>query len=155
LGCRVPRKAPNVEVNLHGLLELGKSDLSLNEYLDQLGPTPTHNRGALSWYNLSAMCHSKDNVPSHGLYLCQIVLRYRCARTELITPNLICPLTYQLLRRFGGDSGPDMSFDKSASPECLLSLAYVSLAGVSKLYFSSGYFEGDYTSSGLQTNEQR
>ncbi|GJY49447.1 hypothetical protein Tco_0439403 [Tanacetum coccineum] len=28
LGCRVPRMAPNVEVNLRGLLGLGKSDLS-------------------------------------------------------------------------------------------------------------------------------
>ncbi|GKE29198.1 hypothetical protein Tco_1444582, partial [Tanacetum coccineum] len=28
LGCRVPRKALNVEINLHGLLELNKSDLS-------------------------------------------------------------------------------------------------------------------------------
>ncbi|GJU93148.1 hypothetical protein Tco_1317904 [Tanacetum coccineum] len=32
LGCRVLRMAPNVEVNLHGLLGLGKSDLSGNEY---------------------------------------------------------------------------------------------------------------------------
>ncbi|GJW60598.1 hypothetical protein Tco_0109933 [Tanacetum coccineum] len=67
--------------------------------------------------------------------------------TKLITLNLICPWTYQLLRSFGGDSGPDMSFDKSASLECLLSLARASLAGVSKLYFSSGYSEGYYTSS--------
>ncbi|GJW93901.1 hypothetical protein Tco_0173573 [Tanacetum coccineum] len=70
-------------------------------------------------------------------------------RMKLITPNLICPSTYQLLRSSGGDSGPDMSFDKSASPECLLSLARVSLAGVSKLYFSSRRFEGDYTSSAM------
>ncbi|GJV51841.1 hypothetical protein Tco_1447582 [Tanacetum coccineum] len=60
---------------------------------------------------------SADNGPSQGLYLCRIVLRYRCIRTELITPNLICPSTYQLLQSSGGDSGPDMSFDKSASPE--------------------------------------
>ncbi|GJS88542.1 hypothetical protein Tco_0771178 [Tanacetum coccineum] len=31
LGCRVPRMAPNVEVNLRGLLELDKSDLSVNK----------------------------------------------------------------------------------------------------------------------------
>ncbi|GJW36323.1 hypothetical protein Tco_0556871 [Tanacetum coccineum] len=37
LVCRVPRMAPNVEVNLGGLLELGKSDLVLNEYLYLLG----------------------------------------------------------------------------------------------------------------------
>ncbi|GJZ49304.1 hypothetical protein Tco_0603494 [Tanacetum coccineum] len=36
---------------------------------------------------------------------------------ELITPNLICPSTHQLLQSFGGDSGPDMSLDKSASLE--------------------------------------
>ncbi|GJS53329.1 ribonuclease H-like domain-containing protein [Tanacetum coccineum] len=35
--------------------------------------------------------------------------------TELITLNLICPSTHQLLQSSGGDSGPDMSFDKSAS----------------------------------------
>ncbi|GKB54088.1 reverse transcriptase domain-containing protein, partial [Tanacetum coccineum] len=29
-----------------------------------------------------------------------------------MTPNLIFPLTHQLLRSYGGDSGPDMSFDK-------------------------------------------
>ncbi|GJX14984.1 hypothetical protein Tco_0206742 [Tanacetum coccineum] len=40
--------------------------------------------------------------------------RCRCARTELITPNLMCPSTYQLLQNSGGDSGPDLSFDKSA-----------------------------------------
>ncbi|GKC87302.1 hypothetical protein Tco_1147951, partial [Tanacetum coccineum] len=43
--------------------------------------------------------------------------------TEQITPNLICPSTHQLLWSSGGDSGPDMSFDKSASLERLLSLA--------------------------------
>ncbi|GJY70315.1 hypothetical protein Tco_0474018 [Tanacetum coccineum] len=55
----------------------------------------------------------------------------RCARTELITPDLICPSTYQLLRNSGGDSGPDLSFDKSASPERLFSSARVSLAEAS------------------------
>ncbi|GJV05032.1 hypothetical protein Tco_1338601 [Tanacetum coccineum] len=71
-----------------------------------------HNHGALSWYNLSATCHSKDSGPSQGLYLCRIVLRYHCIRTELITPNLICLSTYQLLQSSGDDSGPDMSYDK-------------------------------------------
>ncbi|GJZ68561.1 putative RNA-directed DNA polymerase, eukaryota, reverse transcriptase zinc-binding domain protein [Tanacetum coccineum] len=51
---------------------------------------------------------------------------------------MICPSTYQLLRSSGGDSGPDMYFNKSASPKRLFSLARVSLAGVSKLNFSSG-----------------
>ncbi|GJW53374.1 retrovirus-related pol polyprotein from transposon TNT 1-94 [Tanacetum coccineum] len=75
-----------------------------------------HNRGVLSWYDLSATCHFKDGGPSQGLYFCRIVLRYRCVRTELITPDLACPSTHQLLRNSGGDSGPNLSFDKSASP---------------------------------------
>ncbi|GJT09251.1 hypothetical protein Tco_0856293 [Tanacetum coccineum] len=58
-------------------------------------------------------------VPFVGLYL-----RCRCARTELITPDLICPSTYQLLRNSGGDSKPDLSFDKSASPKHLFSSAH-------------------------------
>ncbi|GKD29888.1 hypothetical protein Tco_1240666 [Tanacetum coccineum] len=70
-----------------------------------LGFTTRHNRGALSW-----CC---------------------CARTELITPDLICPSTYQLLRNSGGDSRPDLSFDKSASLERLFSLTHVSLAEAS------------------------
>ncbi|GKD08970.1 hypothetical protein Tco_1188655, partial [Tanacetum coccineum] len=37
LGCRVPRMAPNVEVNLHGLLDLDKSDLNGNKDRVQLG----------------------------------------------------------------------------------------------------------------------
>nr|GEW99412.1 pyrophosphate--fructose 6-phosphate 1-phosphotransferase subunit alpha [Tanacetum cinerariifolium] len=45
----------------------------------------------------------------------EIVLGYRCARTEQITPDLICLSTYQLLQSSGGDSGPDLSFDKSSS----------------------------------------
>ncbi|GKF94880.1 hypothetical protein Tco_0284580 [Tanacetum coccineum] len=52
-------------------------------------------------------------------------LRCRCARTELITLDLICPSIYQLLRNSGGDSGPDLSFEKSASSEHLFSSAHV------------------------------
>ncbi|GJW34522.1 hypothetical protein Tco_0054554 [Tanacetum coccineum] len=100
LRCQIPRMAPNVEVNLRGLLELDKSDLSGN----------------------------KD-------------------RMELITPDLICPSTYQLLRNSSGNSGPDLSFDKSASPEPLFSLARVSLAEASKPVLSFGCSGGDYTSS--------
>ncbi|GJZ55172.1 hypothetical protein Tco_0610365 [Tanacetum coccineum] len=51
--------------------------------------------------------------------------------TELITPDLICPSTYQLLRNSSGDSGPDLSFDKSASLERLFGLARASLVAVS------------------------
>ncbi|GJV95552.1 hypothetical protein Tco_1547129 [Tanacetum coccineum] len=40
-----------------------------------------------------------------------------------------------LLQSSGGDSGPDMSFDKSVSPERLFSLACASLAGVLWLVF--------------------
>ncbi|GJR01381.1 hypothetical protein Tco_0524365 [Tanacetum coccineum] len=53
-------------------------------------------------------------------------------QTELITPDLICPSTYQLLRNSSGDFEPDLSFDKSAFPERLFSLARVSLAEASK-----------------------
>nr|GEZ54714.1 hypothetical protein [Tanacetum cinerariifolium] len=80
------------------------------------------------------------------LYGC-IALRYRCARTELIIPDLTCPSTYQLLRNSGGDSEPDLSFDKSTSLERLFSLARVSLAEVSKPELSFGCYGGDYTSS--------
>ncbi|GKF87454.1 hypothetical protein Tco_0258331 [Tanacetum coccineum] len=52
---------------------------------------------------------------------------------ELITLNLICPSTYQLLWSSGNDSGPD----KSASREYLFSLACASLAG---LYVDVSYF---------------
>ncbi|GJU02606.1 hypothetical protein Tco_1112944 [Tanacetum coccineum] len=54
--------------------------------------------------------------------------RCRFTRTELITPDLKCPLTYQLLRNSGGDSGRDLSSDKSTSLERLFSAARVSLA---------------------------
>ncbi|GJW89057.1 hypothetical protein Tco_0164397 [Tanacetum coccineum] len=72
----------------------------------------------------------QDGGPSQGLYLCRIVLRYRCVRTELITPDLACPLTHQLLQNSGGDSGPDLSFDKSAYPERLFSLAHRALGNL-------------------------
>ncbi|GKD86988.1 hypothetical protein Tco_1358142, partial [Tanacetum coccineum] len=49
-------------------------------------------------------------------------------KMELITLDLACPSTHQLLRNFGSDSGPDLSFDKSTSLERLFSLAHVSLA---------------------------
>ncbi|GJU74779.1 hypothetical protein Tco_1266184 [Tanacetum coccineum] len=69
------------------------------------------------------------------------------AWTELITLELICPSTYQLLWNSSGDFGPDLSFDKSASPERLFGLARASLVAVSKLYFSFRCSRGDYTSS--------
>ncbi|GJS61876.1 hypothetical protein Tco_0656660 [Tanacetum coccineum] len=66
---------------------------------------------------------------------------------ELITLDLTCPSSHQLLRNSGGDSGPDLSFDKSASPKYLFSLARVSLAEASKPDLSFGWSGGDYTSS--------
>ncbi|GKF75343.1 hypothetical protein Tco_0224787, partial [Tanacetum coccineum] len=68
---------------------------------------------------------------------------------ELITPDLICPSTYQLLWNSSGDSGPNLSFDKSASSERLFSLARVSLVEASKPVLSFGCSRGDYTSSCL------
>ncbi|GJX37653.1 putative RNA-directed DNA polymerase, eukaryota, reverse transcriptase zinc-binding domain protein [Tanacetum coccineum] len=93
---------------------------------------------------LAPGCESGTNS---DVRLCRIALRYRCARTELVTPDLTCPSTYQLLRNSGGDSRPDLSFDKSASPERLFRLARVSLAESSKLLSLSGCSGGDYTSS--------
>ncbi|GKB46834.1 hypothetical protein Tco_0897587 [Tanacetum coccineum] len=58
---------------------------------------------------------------------------------ELITPDLTCPLTHQLLRNSRGDSGPDLSFDKSASLKHLFGLARVSLVEASKLDLSFGW----------------
>nr|GEU73691.1 hypothetical protein [Tanacetum cinerariifolium] len=72
---------------------------------------------------------------------------YSASLTKLISSDLIYPLTYQLLRNSSGDSGSDLSFDKSASPERFFGLARASLVAVSKLYFSFGCSRGDYTSS--------
>ncbi|GJY27671.1 hypothetical protein Tco_0403438 [Tanacetum coccineum] len=60
------------------------------------------------------------------------------ATAELITPDLICPSTYQLLRNSSGDSGLNLSFDKSASLKRLFGLARGSLVGVLSFHFSSG-----------------
>ncbi|GKE81136.1 hypothetical protein Tco_1551136, partial [Tanacetum coccineum] len=64
-----------------------------------------------------------------------------------MTPDLICLLTYQLLRSSSSDSGPDVSFNMSASSDPLSGSARASLEEVSKLHFFSGCSEGDYTSS--------
>ncbi|GJU07059.1 hypothetical protein Tco_1123489, partial [Tanacetum coccineum] len=56
-------------------------------------------------------------------------------------------VSVELLRNSGGDSEPDLSFDKSASPECLFSSAHVSLAEASKPDLSFRCSGGDYTSS--------
>ncbi|GKE13464.1 retrovirus-related pol polyprotein from transposon TNT 1-94 [Tanacetum coccineum] len=52
-----------------------------------------------------------------------------------------------LLWNSSGDSGPELSFDRSVSPERLFSLARVSLAEASKPVLSFGCSGGDYTSS--------
>nr|GEW02692.1 hypothetical protein [Tanacetum cinerariifolium] len=72
-----------------------------------------------------------------GLSSC-LNYKYRCARTWLITPELTCPSTHQLLWNSDSDPGPDLSFDKSASLERLFSLARVSLTEASKLDLSFG-----------------
>nr|GEY51713.1 hypothetical protein [Tanacetum cinerariifolium]GEY57141.1 hypothetical protein [Tanacetum cinerariifolium] len=68
---------------------------------------------ALSWYKLSATCHTKDRGPSRGLYLCWITFR------------------------------PDLSFDKTVSLERLFILARVSLAETSKPDLSFGCSGGE------------
>ncbi|GKE64792.1 hypothetical protein Tco_1518953, partial [Tanacetum coccineum] len=45
-----------------------------------------------------------------------------------MTPDLICPSTYQPLRSSSGDSRPDVSFGMSASPEYTSGLACANLA---------------------------
>ncbi|GJR39128.1 zinc finger, CCHC-type, retrotransposon gag domain protein [Tanacetum coccineum] len=55
----------------------------------------------------------------------------------LMTPDLICPSTYQLLRSSFGDPGPDVSFETSVSPEPLSGSVRARLAEVSKLRFFS------------------
>nr|GEW08594.1 hypothetical protein [Tanacetum cinerariifolium] len=77
----------------------------------------------------------------------RLYLRYRCAWTELITLDLICPATYQLLWNSSSDSGSNLSLDKPASLERLFSLARVSLSVASKPNLSFGCSAGDYTSS--------
>ncbi|GJX55217.1 hypothetical protein Tco_0285114 [Tanacetum coccineum] len=62
-------------------------------------------------------------------------------RVPRMTPNV------ELLQNSSGNSRPDLSFDKSASLECLFSLARVSLAEASKPDLSFRCFRGDYTSS--------
>ncbi|GKE99413.1 hypothetical protein Tco_0022764, partial [Tanacetum coccineum] len=94
-----------------------------------------------------------DCGPLRGLYLCRVVLRYRCAKKELITLDLTCPSTRQLIRNYSGDSGPDLSFDKSASLERLFSLAHVSLTKSSNSGLSFRCSGGDYTSSTPKVQE--
>nr|GEZ61417.1 hypothetical protein [Tanacetum cinerariifolium] len=56
------------------------------------------------------------------------VSSYCCARTGLMTPNLVCPSTYQLFWSSFGDFRPDMSFDMSTSLEHLSGSARARLA---------------------------
>nr|GEX87639.1 hypothetical protein [Tanacetum cinerariifolium] len=133
------------ETGVLWLLELGKRDFSVNEYLDHLGffgayffgnevPslyclgfTTRHNRGAFSWYYCRlrviprTMIIGKD-CTFVGLSFDTVVLE------RLMTPDLTCPSTYQLLQNSPGCFRPNMSFDMLASPEYLSSLARASLA---------------------------
>nr|GEW22410.1 hypothetical protein [Tanacetum cinerariifolium] len=77
---------------------------------------------------------SEEYDEEREMELLRFFLRCRYARTELITSDLICPSTYQLLWNSGGDYGPDLSFDKSASLERLFSSAHV-LSLSSSSYF--------------------
>ncbi|GJZ83615.1 hypothetical protein Tco_0648788 [Tanacetum coccineum] len=117
--------APNVEVNLHGLLELDKSDLSGNKHRLQLGSSGAY------WDSLQDI--------TVGLSL------GTTCRLRVLSRTMVLSRTY--LQNSSGDSGPDLSFDKSTSPERLFSLALVSLAEISKPVLSFGCSGGDYTSS--------
>ncbi|GJW23256.1 hypothetical protein Tco_0033878 [Tanacetum coccineum] len=80
-----------------------------------------------AWSFVSKLKLRKSTVSSPRGVNPRPTLACRCAKTELITPDLICPSTYQLLWNSGGDSGPDFSFDKSASPKRLFSSARVAI----------------------------
>nr|GEU44058.1 hypothetical protein [Tanacetum cinerariifolium] len=67
------------------------------------------------------------------MYHCRPVALYCWTSTGLVTLDQICPSTCQLLRSTSDDSGPDMSFDMSASPEYLSGLAHASLVEVKKV----------------------
>ncbi|GKD89621.1 hypothetical protein Tco_1365128 [Tanacetum coccineum] len=117
LGCRVPRMAPNVEVNLCRLLALGKSDLSSDKCRVQLD-------SFRAWSFVSKLKVRKSTISwPRG------VNPRPTPATELMTSDLTCPSTHQLLRSIS------------------LVLARASLAAISKLLSSSGYSRGDYTSS--------
>ncbi|GJY08737.1 hypothetical protein Tco_0375791, partial [Tanacetum coccineum] len=100
---------------------------------------PEKEKGILGCRVLRMAPNVEEGGPSQGLYLCRIVLKHLCVRTELITLDLACPSTHQLLQNSSGDSGPDSSFDKSVSLERLFSLARVSLA--------EGFVRGSFPSS--------
>ncbi|GKB69326.1 hypothetical protein Tco_0930738, partial [Tanacetum coccineum] len=130
-------KEVTVEVNLRGLLELDKSDISA---WDQLQRKSKYNDCEINAENVkygSERCcvPSWGNEPS--LYTIwdslQDIIVGALSWTKLITLDLICPSTYQLLWNSSGDSGPDLSFDKSASLKHLFGLARASLVAVSKL----------------------
>ncbi|GJU16791.1 hypothetical protein Tco_1144757, partial [Tanacetum coccineum] len=95
--------APNVEVNLRGLLKLVKRDLSVDEYLGQLGFSEAYS------FHITV-----------GLFLGTIV-GYVSIQGQWSPAR-------DLLRSSPGCSRPNMSFDMPASPEYLSSLARASLA---------------------------
>ncbi|GJU16844.1 hypothetical protein Tco_1144810 [Tanacetum coccineum] len=51
----------------------------------------------LSWYDLSATCHSKDSGPLQGLYLCRIVLRVYFSQLGPLGLNKV--ITFEVLCR--------------------------------------------------------
>ncbi|GJY35688.1 putative reverse transcriptase domain-containing protein [Tanacetum coccineum] len=81
-----------------------------------------------------------NELPS--LYYLEFTTRHNCGAfpwTKLLTPDLTCPSTHQLLWISPGYSRPNMSSDLLASPEYLSDLARVSLAEVFSVSFVS-YF---------------
>ncbi|GJV20361.1 hypothetical protein Tco_1369381, partial [Tanacetum coccineum] len=105
------------------LLELGKRDLSVDEYLGQYGSFEVNS------------C-SRCSVPAwgnevHSLDYLRFTTRHNRGAFPwmgLMTPDLACPLTHQLLWSSPGYFKPNMSFDMPASPEYLSGLAHASLA---------------------------
>nr|GEZ91691.1 hypothetical protein [Tanacetum cinerariifolium] len=89
-----------------------------------VAPLWPHLVSAAHFLSFLEECAGRRLAPSDP----RTVSSYCCARTGLMTSNLVCPSTYQLFWSSFGDSGPDMSFDMSTSPEHLSGSARARLA---------------------------
>nr|GEW43455.1 retrovirus-related Pol polyprotein from transposon TNT 1-94 [Tanacetum cinerariifolium] len=92
IGTRVPQMAQNVGVNLRGLLELGKRDLSVDEYLSQLGFS-----GAYSLLlRISPGCSGPNtsfDIPASLEYLSSLARASLAEKQDIDTRSIICILS--------------------------------------------------------------
>nr|GEZ26837.1 hypothetical protein [Tanacetum cinerariifolium] len=106
--------------------------------------TTRHDRGALSWYKLSATCHTKDCGPSRGLYLCQIALSLfvgdddesddddACVKILLVTPLHFAIVTPSLGNQGGSSAAP--TAEDSRGKGVMVDEAAASFIGVDAPY---------------------